>query len=86
MVQRGVTGVVIRPVFDVDLSVLLSGTWGYFCSGISCEEAGFFTTGWEPINEDAAFIGGVYIGVVLEVANDIDSEALMLGLAEVRIR
>lgn len=83
---RGVEGVVLRPVFDVDLELLKSGTWGYFCEGLAADTRGFFTTEWEPVNEDASFIGEVYVAVVVEVASDIDEEDLAIGLAEIDAR
>lgn len=78
--------VIVRPVFDVDLSVMLSGSWGYFASGASLTGSGFYVTDWEPVNEDAALIGEVWVGIVVEVSEEIDERDLVLGLAEVQIR
>lgn len=85
-VIRGTAGVSLRPVFDAELAVLQSGVWAYFSSGISATSSGFFVTEWEPMNEDAVFIGEVYVGVVVEVSEEIDERDLVLGLAEVQIR
>lgn len=83
----GTEGVTVRPVFDVDHEQLTSGVWGYFTDGfITASARGFYVTNWEPVNEDAALIGEVYIGIVLEVAEDIDDSELVLGLAEVQLR
>lgn len=85
-VIEGQPGVVVRPVFDAELAVLQSGVWAYFSSGLSAVAPGFFVTEWEPMNEDALLIGDIYVGVVVEVSEEIDSDGLILGLAEVQIR
>ncbi len=85
-VLGGQAGVVVRPVFDAELTVLQSGTWAYFSSGISADTPGFFVTEWEPMNEDAQLIGDVYVAIVVEVSEEIDSDGLIFGLAEVQIR
>lgn len=87
VVVSGAPGVSLRPVFDVELAVLLSGTWAQFTTGaLSAESRGFFRTEWEPINEDARTLGDIYIGIVAELGEDVDEEDLVIGLAEVRIR
>lgn len=88
VVFAGAPGVVIRPVFDAELAVLLSGSeaGAYFSTGIAASTTGFFVTEWEPINEDAKFIGNIYVGIVVEIAEDTDEADFTLGLAEVQIR
>lgn len=85
-VIEGQPGVIVRPVFDAELAVLQAGVWAYFSSGISAAVPGFYVTDWEPMNEDAALIGDIYVAVVVEVTEEIDSDGLILGLAEVQIR
>lgn len=85
-VLRASVAVTLHPVFDAELAVLTSGVYGDFASEVSIDAPGFYVTEWEPINEDAKFIGDVYVAIVLEALEEFESEELVIGLAEVQIR
>ncbi len=85
-VLEGNAGVTVKPVFDAEVAVLQSGVFADFSSGLSAETAGFYVTEWQPMNEDALFIGEIYVAIVVVVSEEVDSDGLRFGLAEVQIR
>lgn len=74
--EVGIRAVYSETIEDIASGALLAGP-------ITVSEPGFYRTDWAAIPE-AASLGEVYVGFVLEAASDVD--VLSIGAAEVQVR